>query len=1203
MNQRNQKRSRGVILTLKGWEKLYNGKQKWENHEKSGHKCTLEEISELTGLTPNTVAKVLARQEGVDKQTLVRLFSAFNLDLNKSDYSKSTPDLSTLQALMSPKRIDWDDELCVSMFYGRTTELALLEQWIIQEHSRVVALLGMGGIGKTALAAKLVYEIQGRFEYIIWRSLYNAPSLFDLLADLIQFFSNNKVSETDLSSRIDSRISQLIDYLQKHRCLIILDNAETILQSGTLAGNYREGYEDYGQLIRRLGQAIHQSSLVLTSREKPKDIASLEGEILPVRSLQLRGLCEEDAKIIFHSKGLLGDDPAKKALFERYWGNPLALKIVATTIIDVFNGNISEFLAQKIAVFNDIDALIGQQEERLSDLEREVIYWLAVNREPTPLPQLQEDIVSIGTSRKLIEALESLRRRSIIDKVTAKEVEKSAALFTIQPLLMEYLTSKLIQQVCEEIVTQKIVLLKSHALSKAQAKDYFREIQIRFIVKPVIDELLTIFKNQTRLENQLTQILSKLQKEYPHELGYTGGNILNLLCQLKTNLRGYDFSNLSIWQVDLRNINLPEVNFQNANLSKSLFTKNFSGISKVVFSPNGKTLVTSDANGKICLWREVVVGDSLTSGTEEQFLTCLGHISSVRAIAFSPDGSTLQSGGTDENIRLWDVSTGECLKTFTEHPERMRAVAFSPQGKILACNSDDQTVSLWKVNTNQCYKILRGHSGRVLSAVFGPRGKILASASSDKTVKLWDVSTGECLRTLLGHTGFVWSVAFSSDGQTIITGSNDQTVRCWDTSTGVCLRTLHGHVGRVRSVAFAPKGKIIASGSDDQTVRCWDYSTGECLKTLRGHTSLVWSVAFNCEGNILASGSDDQSVRIWDVSTGHALRNLQGYNNGVLSVAFASQGKTIVYGSDDQTVCCWDVSTSQCYKTWQIKANQVRTVAFSPQGNILATGGYDHVIKLWDTRTNLCYKSLHGHTGWVKAVTFNPCGNILASSSDDQTVRLWDISTGEVLKTLEHSHGVWSVAFSPDGQILASGSDNQKVSLWNISTGECLKILVGHQGWVLSTAFNSQGNILASGSKDKTVRCWDIRIGECIQTLTGHTSWVLSVAFSPQGNILASGSTDQMIKLWDVSMGCCLKTLQGHTHWIRSVAFSPDGQTLVSGSEDGTVKLWDVLTGECLKTLRNERPYEGMNINGVTGLTQETIDSLKLLGAVEQSSG
>ncbi len=1199
MNWHNPKRSRGVLLSLEGWKKLYKGKLEWEYREKSGSKYTLEEISERSGLAANTITKVLARQEGVDKQTLVRLFIAFNLELNKSDYLKSDPIWARLQGLKTLKRIDWEDEVCVSVFYGRTTELALLEQWLIQEHCRVVALLGMGGIGKTSLAAKLVQEVQGQFEYVVWRSLYNAPPLFDLLANLIQFFSDNQVSETNLSNSVDGRISQLIDCLRQHRCLIILDNAETILQSGTIVGSYREEYSDYSQLIKRVGQATHQSCLLLTSREKPKDVASLEGEALPVRSLQLRGLSEEEGKIIFHSKGLSGEDSKKKALFERYSGNPLALKIVATTIQDVFNGNISEFLNQKIAVFGDIDALLEQQEERLSDLEREVMYWLAINREPITFSQLQEDIVSPGTSHRLLEALESLVRRSLIDKATPTEIQKSAPLFTLEPVLMEYVTSKLIKLVCEEIATQEIVLLRSHALSKAQSKDYVRVAQIRFILKPVIDELLTIFKTQKRLEIQLAQIKALLQEEYPQERGYTGGNILNMLCQLQTDLRGYDFSNLTVWQANLSGVNLPQVNFQNVNLSKSIFTKNFSRISAVAFSPNGKILATSDANGKICLWQEFAVGDRLLSGIGEQFLTCQGHISWVRAIAFSPDGSSISSGGTDQNVKLWDTSGGECLKTLRGHHKRVQSVAFSYRGNILACGSDDQTVSLWNLRTSQSPKILQGHTGRVLSVVFSPQGKTLASASSDKTVKLWNISTGQCHKTLQAHIGWVWSVAFSPDGKTLASGSDDQSVKLWDASTGECKRTLQGHSNRVRSVAFAPKGKILASGSDDQSVKLWDASTGECLMTLQGHTGLIWSVAFSPEANILASGSDDQTVRLWDVSTGQTLRILQGYSNGVMSVAFTPQGKTFVSSSDDHIIRCWDVSTGQCNKSLQGHANRVQTVAFSPQGNILATGSYDREVRLWDTSTSLCYKILQGHTGWVKAVAFAPEGKILASGSDDQTIRLWDVSTGEVLRTLEHSHGVWCIAFSPDGNIMASGSDDQAVSLWNLSTSQSLKNLLGHNGWVLSVAFSPQGNILASGSKDKTVRCWDVSSGECIKTFSAHSSWVLSVAFSPQGNILASGSVDQMVKLWDISSGQCMKTLQGHTHWIRSVAFSPDGQTLLSGSEDGTVKLWDVLTGECLKTFRNERPYEEMNITGVTGLTEATIASLKALGAIE----
>ncbi|MFN6559523.1 MAG: NB-ARC domain-containing protein [Nostoc sp. ChiSLP01] len=1191
MNRHKPKRNRGIILTREGWQKLQKAKLAAELREKSGFKYTLEEISERAGLTSNTVAKIFINQEGVDKRTLVYLFMAFDLELNPQDYLKLNPDLARLQGLKSCKRVDWGEIVDVSVFYGRTDELAILEQWLRRERCRVVALLGMGGIGKTTLAAKLAQQVQEYFEYGIWRSLYNAPPLFDLLANLIKFFSDEQVLETDLAKTVDGRISQLIEYLQQQRCLIVLDNVETILQTGAYAGCYREGYEDYGLLIKRLGQVMHQSSLVLTSREKPKDVASDEGQALPIRSLQLRGLKEEEGKKIFRLKDLSGPEPQEKALIELYCGNPLALKIVATTIQDVFNGDISEFLSQKTAIFGDIYTVLEQQFERLSDLERVVMYWLAINRESILLSNLQEDLASLAIPYKLLEAVESLLGRSLIDKFQPSLNEKSGLLFTLHSVVMEYVTSKLIQQTYQEIVTQNLVFLKYYALSKAQSKDFIRETQVGLIIKPVIDKLFAVFKTPRKVENHLNEILVKLQRESPLEPGYASGNILNLLRQLKADFRGYDFSNLSVWQVDMRGVSFPEVNFQNANLSKSVFTKNFSKISAVAFSPNGEILAASDANGKICLWQDFAGGEPL--------LTCLGHIDWVRAIAFSPNGSTLCSGGIDQNVKLWDVNTGECLKTLTGHADRVRTIAFSPQGEILASGSDDWAVRLWNISDNKCYKILQEHTDIILSVVFSPKGKILASGSSDQTVKLWNFRTGECVKTLHGHASSVFSVAFNPKGKTLVSGSDDQTVKLWSISDGKCLRTFQGHSDTVRSVAFAASGNIMASGSDDQTVKLWNYHTGECVKTLHGHTSSISSVVFSPDDQTLVSGSDDQTVRFWDVSTGQALRNLQGYNNGVWSVAFAPSGQTVISSSNDQTVKLWDVADGRCYKTLQGHPNRVRTVAFSPQGNILASGSYDRLVRLWDSTTCQCYNILRGHTGWVKSVAFAPGGKILASGSDDKTVRLWDVNTGQVLKILEHSHGVWSVAFSPQGNILASGSDDQTVKLWNINTSECLKILSGHISWVLSVAFSPEGETLASSSKDKTVKLWDVSTGQSLKILLGHTSWVLSVAFSHEGKLLASGSVDQTVRLWDVQSGQCIKTLHGHTHWVRSVAFSPDSRTLVSGSEDETVKLWDVLTGECLKTLRNERPYEGMNITGVTGLTPATIASLKVLGAID----
>lgn len=532
MAQEKLRRNRGVILTREGWLKLEQARLELEFQKKSGEKCTFEELSERTRLTPVTLRKVLTREEGVDKRTLVQSFIAFGLELSKSDYSQPDPDFKTVGAAIVPKRQEWGEAACVSAFHGRIEELVTLEQWLLNDRCRLVALLGMGGIGKTTLAVKLAQQIQNKFEYVIWQSLQDAPTIKHILAKLIQFLSDEQEAEVDLPESIGDTISLLIDYLRKQRCLLVLDNAESLLRSGSRSGQYRQGYEGYGELIRRVGEANHRSCLILTSREKPKEVASLEGEALPVRSLQLRGLKEAEGQKILKNKGLPCSEDEFRTLVERYVGNALSLKIVATTIKDLFDGNISEFLQQDAMVFGDIRDLLDQQFERLPDLEKDIMYWLVINREPVSLSELRYDILSPLPQQKLLESVESLLRRSLIGR--------SASLFTLQPVVMEYVTQRFVEQVCEEIATHKIGLLRCHALMKDTAKDYIKESPL--ILQPVLDGLLVTFKSKRGVEKQLTQLLAKLREASPPEAGYTVGNIINLLYQLGTNLRGYEES-------------------------------------------------------------------------------------------------------------------------------------------------------------------------------------------------------------------------------------------------------------------------------------------------------------------------------------------------------------------------------------------------------------------------------------------------------------------------------------------------------------------------------------------------------------------------------------------------------------------------------------------------------------------------------------
>ncbi len=1053
-------------------------------------------ILTLIGLVIGIIAGVVQVLDFLEKQREKRRsLPSKGLSPQIAQVPGAPPAVGRTPKSIAPSHQDWGEAVDTSAFYGRTEELAKLAQWIVRDRCRLVALLGMGGIGKTSVSIKLAQQIQDEFEFVIWRSLRNAPPVEDILKDLLKVLSNQQ--ETQLPETLNELVARLMDYLRQSQCLLVLDNAESILQGGNRAGDYRQGYEGYGELFRRIGGTSHQSCLVLTSRENPKDIASAAGDTLPVRYMQLIGLKLTEGEELFHALSVSGSEAQEQELIDFYKGSPLALKIVATTIQELFDGDITKFLQSKAVVFSDIRDLLDQQFNRLSDLEREVMYWLAINREPVSLSEFREDIVSLSSAPKLMEAVQSLVRRSLIEKCTA--------LFTLQPVVMEYLTDRLIEQVCAEIQTGKINLFNSHALIKATAKDYIRETQVRLILKPIAERLLTTLGAKASVP--LQQIITTLREQSSHQPGYTGGNILNLLCQLQTDLSGLDFSNLRIWQAYLQGMTLQHVNFAHSDLSKSVFTQTFDRIMSVAFSPDGKLLATSDVVGQ---------------------------------------------------VRIWHVVDGQQILTFQGHTNWVSSIAFSPNGQLLA-----------------------------------------VSGSSDPTVKLWEINTGQCVRILQGHSNWVTWVAFSPDGQLLASSSDDQTVRLWEVSTGHCLQILQGHTDKVRSLAFSPNGQILASGSDDSTVRFWEVSTGQCLRILQGHTNKVWSIAFSPDGQLLASSSDDTSVRLWEASTGKCLRILQGYTNRVRSVAFSSDDQRFASGSGDQMVRLWEVSTGQCLKTLQGHSSGVQSIAFSPNGQALASSG-DPTVRLWEVTTGHCLRVLQGHRRWVQYVAFSPDSQTLASGSGDRTVRLWEVSTGQCLNVLQgHFSEVRFVAFSPNGQLLASGSRDRTVKLWEVSSGQCLKTLEGHSNWVESITFSSDGQTLASSSLDQTVRLWEVHTGQCLKTLQGDSRWGESVAFSRDGQILAGGSDDSTVRLWEVSTGQCMKTLRGHTDKVWSVAFSGDDQTLISGSQDETVKFWNVKTGECLKTLRADRPYEGMNIMGVTGLTEAQKAMLKTLGAVE----
>lgn len=367
--------------------------------------------------------------EPIEQETFINICRAVGLKDWQEIVGSSTASIALTSSNPTP---DWGEAPEIATLFGRNAELVTLQEWIVQECCRVVALLGMGGIGKTALAVRAVEQIQNEFEYVIWRNLRNVPLINDLLNQLIQVLSSNHTIPTDTNIGI----SILIEHLRASRCLLILDNVEAILSSGNFAGNYQEGYQNYGEFIKRLGKERHQSCLLLLSREKPKEIALIEGQTSPVRVLQLTGLQPANATEILKLQGLSGEENWDK-LIKLYRGNPLALKLISITINELFDGSVSQFLQYPTLVLSDFCNVLEEQFERLSSLEKEVMCCLAAKPQPMSLSKLQKDILSPLSQSELIEVLQSLWRRSLIEK-TKVAGNKSEILFGLQPVVMKY---------------------------------------------------------------------------------------------------------------------------------------------------------------------------------------------------------------------------------------------------------------------------------------------------------------------------------------------------------------------------------------------------------------------------------------------------------------------------------------------------------------------------------------------------------------------------------------------------------------------------------------------------------------------------------------------------------------------------------------------------------------------------------------------
>ncbi len=325
--------------------------------------------------------------------------------------------------------------------YGRIKEISTLENWILQDNSRLIGILGISGIGKTTLSRHLLEKIQDNFDYIIWKNLYHAPTLSTLAAQLVlslsnQIYINFSLSETTeknslLDLELETLLSIFYEYLRNYRCLIILDNLQAILAENKFSGNYQNQFQNYSQFFQNIGELPHHSCLIFNSWESPLEIINLTDLKTPVRIMSLNGI-GETARQIFQAQNL-SDEESWQELINTYRGNPYYLKTVCRMIQEIFNGKVRDYLAYNSLFLGDeIITKLERHFQRLSVLEKQVISQLSQIDKPVKVTEILEKLPL--SPPELFQTIQSLGRRSLIEKITQEEL----TLFTVSPVIREY---------------------------------------------------------------------------------------------------------------------------------------------------------------------------------------------------------------------------------------------------------------------------------------------------------------------------------------------------------------------------------------------------------------------------------------------------------------------------------------------------------------------------------------------------------------------------------------------------------------------------------------------------------------------------------------------------------------------------------------------------------------------------------------------
>ncbi|MEZ5347487.1 MAG: serine/threonine-protein kinase [Pyrinomonadaceae bacterium] len=583
----------------------------------------------------------------------------------------------------------------------------------------------------------------------------------------------------------------------------------------------------------------------------------------------------------------------------------------------------------------------------------------------------------------------------------------------------------------------------------------------------------------------------------------------------------------------------------------------------VAFSRSGDRLVTSCSDGFARIF-EVPSGRLVTKTAIRE--------TNIWKAEFSPDDAFLLTASGDSgsaSVKIWDASNGKELISLRGHTGRVRAIAYSPDGKTIATGGRDGVIRLWNAKTGEEFQkiklpLFQTRPVETHDLEFSPDGKKILSGHGNSAT-LYDIESAKL--TFINKTvGSYLAVAYSPDGKKIALGKNESRIEVYDSASMKLENDIPAHKARINDIGFSRDGRVIASASSDRSIGFFDAESGVELGTVKTHSSDVWSVAFSPKDDYLASGSTDFDAHLYNRP-----ELFETFSFGA-ETGFSQQWAAVT--EDGSTIATGDRSNTKTHQAiYDVKSAKpklhfsneiINAGSFSGDGRSLATLNSDGEIVIWDpadASEKLRFRAHSRKSDRIvsgSTIAFSPDGNYVVSGGFDNLVMMWDPKTGKLRRRIhEFDDRVSRVGISHDNTRIFAASFDSTAKLFDSSTGQMVADFGKQPKPILSVAFDREGKTFATGGADGMIKIWDLINGKLLKTYPGNAGFIWQIAFSPDGKRLVSASGEGVLRFWDTESDLEVLAIRTDSAVTNLLAFTPDGKTLITHGTNERIRLWE----------------------------------------------